>query len=80
MNDKILPFTGGTTADIDPDTILENNKGEYECVIMIGYTKMGAERFVSSTGDSALMIWLLERAKKIILESADVDDEEEWVQ
>jgi hypothetical protein len=80
MNDKILPFTGGTTADIDPDTILENNKGEYECVIMIGYTKMGAERFVSSTGDSALMVWLLERAKKIILESADVDDEEEWVQ
>jgi len=80
MNDKILPFTGGTTADINPDTILENNKGEYECVIMIGYTKMGAERFVSSTGDSALMIWLLERAKKTILESADVDDEEEWVQ
>jgi len=80
MSDKILPFTGGTTADIDPDTILENNKGEYECVIMIGYTKMGAERFVSSTGDSALMVWLLERAKKIILESADVDDEEEWVQ
>jgi len=80
MNNKILPFTGGTTADIDPDTILENNKGEYECVIMIGYTKMGAERFVSSTGDSALMVWLLERAKKTILESADVDDEEEWVQ
>lgn len=80
MSDKILPFTGGTTADIDPDTILENNKGEYECVIMIGYTKMGAERFVSSTGDSALMVWLLERAKKTILESADVDDEEEWVQ
>jgi len=80
MSDKILPFTGGTTADIDPDTILENNKGEYECVVMIGYTKMGAERFVSSTGDSALMVWLLERARKTILESADVDDEEEWVQ
>ena len=80
MSDKILPFTGGTTADIDPDTILENNKGEYECVIMIGYTQMGAERFVSSTGDSALMVWLLERAKKTILESADVDDEEEWIQ
>ena len=76
MNDKILPFTGGTTADIDPDTILENNKGEYECVVMIGYTKMGAERLVSSTGDSALMVWLLERAKKLILEHADLD--EEW--
>jgi hypothetical protein len=43
---------------------------------MIGYTKMGAERLVSSTGDSALMVWLLERAKKLILEHADLD--EEW--
>ena len=80
MTGKILPFTGETTEDINADTVLENNIGEYECVVMIGYTKMGAERFVSSTGDSALMIWLLERAKKTILESADVDDEEEWVQ
>jgi hypothetical protein len=78
MTGKILPFTGGTTEDIDADTILENNKGEYDCVICIGYTKMGAERLVSSTGDSALIVWLLERAKKIILESADVEDEGEW--
>jgi hypothetical protein len=79
MTDKILPFTGETTADIDPDNILESNKGEYECVVIIGYTKTGAERLVSSTGDSALMVWLLERAKKTILESADIDDEE-WLQ
>ena len=77
MSDKILPFTGETTADINPDTILENNIGEYECVICIGYTKMGSERLVSYTGDSALMVWLLERAKKMILESADID-EDEW--
>jgi hypothetical protein len=76
MTGKILPFTGGTTEDIDPDVVLENNKGEYECVVIIGYTKMGAERLVSSTGDSALMVWLLERAKKTILEHADLDDEE----
>jgi hypothetical protein len=76
MTAKILPFTGGTTDDIDADTVLENNKGEYECVIVIGYTKMGAERLVSSTGDSALMVWLLERAKKTILEHADLDDDE----
>jgi hypothetical protein len=76
MTGKILPFTGGTTEDINADTVLENNKGEYECVVIIGYTKMGAERLVSSTGDSALMVWLLERAKKTILEHADLDDEE----
>jgi hypothetical protein len=76
MTAKILPFTGETTEDINADTVLENNIGEYECVIMIGYTKMGAERFVSSTGDSALMVWLLERAKKTVLESADVGNDE----
>jgi hypothetical protein len=75
MTAKILPFTGETTEDIDADTVLENNKGEYECVVIVGYTKMGAERLVSSTGDSALMVWLLERAKKTILEHADLDDE-----
>jgi len=77
MNDKILPFTGDTTVDISPDTVLENNVGEYECVVLMGYTKLGAERLVSSTGDSALMVWLLERAKKMILESADIE-EDEW--
>jgi hypothetical protein len=76
MTGKILPFTGETTEDINADTVLENNIGEYECVVCIGYTKMGAERLVSSTGDSALMVWLLERAKKTILEHADLDDDE----
>jgi hypothetical protein len=76
MTGKILPFTGETTEDISADTVLENNIGEYECVVIIGYTKMGAERLVSSTGDSALMVWLLERAKKTILEHADLDDDE----
>jgi hypothetical protein len=80
MTGKILPFTGETTEDISADTVLENNIGEYECVVMIGYTKMGAERFVSSTGDCALMIWLLERAKKAVLESTDLGDEEDWLQ
>ena len=76
MTGKILPFTGETTEDINADIVLENNIGEYECVVIIGYTKMGAERLVSSTGDSALMVWLLERAKKTILEHADLDDDE----
>jgi hypothetical protein len=80
MTAKILPFTGGTMEDIDADTVLENNIGEYECVVIVGYTKMGAERLVSSTGDSALISWLLMRANKVVLESADVGDEEDWLQ
>jgi hypothetical protein len=80
MTAKILPFTGETMKDIDADTVLENNIGEYECVVIVGYTKMGAERLVSSTGDSALISWLLMRANKVVLESADVNDEEDWLQ
>jgi len=80
MTAKILPFTGETMEDIDADTVLENNIGEYECVVIVGYTKMGAERLVSSTGDSALISWLLMRANKVVLESADVGDEEDWLQ
>jgi len=80
MTAKILPFTGETMEDIDADTVLKNNIGEYECVVIVGYTKMGAERLVSSTGDSALISWLLMRANKVVLESADVEDEEDWLQ
>jgi hypothetical protein len=80
MTAKILPFTGETMQDIDADTVLENNIGEYECVVIVGYSKMGAERLVSSTGDSALISWLLMRANKVVLESADVGDEEDWLQ
>jgi hypothetical protein len=80
MTAKIIPFTGETLEDIDADTVLENNIGEYECVVIVGYTKMGAERLVSSTGDSALISWLLMRANKVVLESADVEDDEDWLQ
>jgi len=75
MTDKVIPFTGDTRGDIDPDELFDGNRGIYECAVVIGYTKEGAERLVSSTGDSALMVWLLERAKRIILESADFNDE-----
>jgi len=80
MSDKIIPFTGETDVEINPDDVLENNKGEFECVIIVGYTKQGAERLVSSTGDSALISWLLQRANKIVHESADIGDEEGWMQ
>jgi len=80
MSDKIIPFTGETDVEINPDDVLENNKGEFECVIIVGYTKKGAERLVSSTGDSALISWLLQRANKLVLESADIGEEDGWMQ
>jgi len=71
MTDKILPFTGNTVLDSDADDILEANKGKYEGFVLIGYAHDGGERLISTTSDSALMLWWLERAKKTILESAD---------
>ena len=80
MSDKIIPYTGEEDLEIDPDDVLENNKGEFECVVIVGYTRKGAERLVSSTGDSALISWLLQRANKLVLDSADIGDEEGWMQ
>ena len=79
MTEKVLPFTGATTADLDADDILEANKNVYESFVLVGYTKNGEERMVTTTGDAAMIIWLLERAKKIVLESADPNDDEDWV-
>lgn len=77
MTDKILPFSGTTVLDSDADEILEANKGMYESFVLIGYDHNNQERLISTTSDSALMVWWLERAKKTILESAD-PYEEDW--
>lgn len=75
MTDKILPFTGNTVLDSNADDILEANKGKYEGFVLIGYDHNGEERLISTTSDSALMVWWLERAKKFVLESVDLYDD-----
>ena len=78
MSDKIIPFPGMSLADLNCDDILEANKGEFDVFVMVGYTPDGAERFISTTSDAALMMWLLARAQKTVLESGDPLEDEEY--
>ncbi len=68
---KVIPFKGITKLDLDPDTILENNKGKLEGVVIMGWDKNGKEYFASSYADGGTVLWLVERMKKALLEIAD---------
>jgi len=73
---NVLSFDGITTLDLDPDMVLQNNIGKLEGFVLVGYTSDGKEYLCSTYGDTPTILWLLERAKKQILESADYDDED----
>ncbi len=46
---KVIPFTGITTLDMDPDVILEANKREFRGgVVLIGWDENDEERFLSA--------------------------------
>lgn len=68
---KILQFRGITKLNLDPDMVLENNKGKLEGLVILGYDKDGAEYFASTYADGGDVLWLLERCKKMVLEVAD---------
>lgn len=68
---KVIPFKGITKLDLDPDIILENNKGKLEGVVIMGWDKDGKEFFASSYADGGTVLWLVERMKKALLEIAD---------
>ncbi len=64
---KIIPFGGITKLDLDPDLILENNKGQYEGLVILGWDKDGNERFVGTYADGGTVLWLLERCKQKLI-------------
>lgn len=67
MSAKIIPFTGITKLDLDPDVILENLKGKTEGFVLLGYTADGEEFFSSTYADGGVVLWLMERCKKQLL-------------
>jgi hypothetical protein len=68
---NIVRFTGITKLDIPADQVIESALGKLEGVVILGYDKDGQEYFASSYADGGNMLWLLERAKKALLEMAD---------
>jgi hypothetical protein len=62
---KVIPFSGITK--LDPDTVLENNKGLLEGVVIMGWDKDGDEVFASSYADGGTVLWLLKRMELRLL-------------
>lgn len=69
MSDNVIPLGNVTRLDIPADRVLESNVGEFENVVLIGWKPNGDLCFASSLADGAEVLWLLEQAKKRLLES-----------
>lgn len=70
-DDNVVDFDGYTTHDIDPDLVLENNKGEFERVLVIGWGKQGELLIASSFSSAPDIQWLIQRATRRLHEIAD---------
>jgi len=67
--DNVIVFNGLTCLDIPCDRILRESLGyDFETVLVIGLEKDDNELyFAGSTGDRARTLYLLEKAKNIIM-------------
>jgi len=69
--DNIVEFDGITSLDIPPPRILAKAAGaKLESVVVIGFREDGNFYFASSGADGGDVIWLLELAKKQLLETS----------
>lgn len=60
-----------TRLDLPADRIIEAAVGQLDKVIIVGYDLEGREYFASSVAGGADCVWLLERAKKRLLDMVD---------
>jgi hypothetical protein len=67
-DDKVVNFTGQTTADIDISHMVDNiNWDELEDALILAIDKEGSIRAYSSASDAALMVFMLEKFKSNLL-------------
>lgn len=60
---EIVSFRGLTKHDIDPDRMLEANKGEFKHLVLLGYNHDDNFIFASTMADGGDVVWMLELAK-----------------
>lgn len=74
QTDNVAIFPGVTPLDFDADVMLDAaKKADLESVVIVGYTKEGAEFFSSSISSGPEVLWMLERARMELLRVADDD-------
>lgn len=65
-------FGGITKLDLPADRILEQNIGELEGVLIMGYNKQGQFIAASSYADGGLVLWLMEQCKHELLKHGGI--------
>jgi hypothetical protein len=66
---RFLKFTGQTTLDIPAERVLtEADKAKLTDVVIMGYTPDGEMYFASSLANGGDVLWLMEQAKKVLLD------------
>lgn len=69
---EIVKYPGITKLDLPPERILSAAlERELTEVVVVGFDKEGEYYFSSSVADGGSVIWLLEMAKKKLLEIGD---------
>jgi len=73
---KVIPLGNVTYLDIDPDLILENNKGKLASVLIMGWTKDDEFFTASSQADGGEVLWFMELCKQRLMQGVLVDEDE----
>ena len=68
MKDNIILFNGVTTLPLPADRVLENTP-KLQDVVILGYDSEGEFYFSSSIPDGPNINWLMDLAKKRLLET-----------
>ena len=71
---KLIPLGNITRLDLPVNTVLKAAEDQLKSVVLLGYDKEGEEYFASTIADGGEVIWLLERAKKALLEIVETDE------
>lgn len=67
---EVVSFTGVTRGRVDPSSIVSAaEKLDFKELILIGVDKDGEPYLATSTGDPAKILWYLESAKQVLLNS-----------
>lgn len=66
---NVVLFNGITKLDLPPDSVLDAAQDQLETVVLIGWDKAGKLYFASSAADGGNVLWLLELARKQLLEA-----------
>ena len=64
---KVVLLNCITKLDLPPDRILEAAQDQLDTVVIMGWDKSGEFYFASSIADGGDVLWLMEQAKKRLL-------------